>query len=292
MDKFIFKVATDRLYSPEGIWLLEEAMGGCESALTDYQQQLNGDMAFVHFKPRDDLAAGDEFAEMETIKATDSLRSPVAGESCEVNRALDLAPRDHQPRPLWQRLAGRDRTHGLARQTRRSCLDPKRIFAAMRHKPKRNWRGHEPNRNLSYDRSLERRALGPRRHGQRPGVRLLGPAGCPRSCGRLHARRCLCRRREHLRDDDVPLGRRAVQAEAALLRVPHRGHESCIELDRTEIFTRLDFKPKIRVAAGGEPPAVVEARVRRALQSAQKYSLVANSVKSEIVVDPEIVIEE
>jgi len=32
--------------------------------------------------------------------------------------------------------------------------------------------------------------------------------------------------------------------------------------------------------------------VRRALQSAQKYSLVANSVKSEIVIEPEIVIEE
>ena len=65
-----------------------------------------------------------------------------------------------------------------------------------------------------------------------------------------------------------------------------------IELDRTEIFTRLHFHPVIRVAAGGEPPAVVENRVRRALQSAQKYSLVANSVKSEIVVDPEIIVEE
>ena len=65
-----------------------------------------------------------------------------------------------------------------------------------------------------------------------------------------------------------------------------------VELDRTELFTRLHFRPKIRVAAGGEPADVVEARVRRALQSAQKYSLVANSVKSEIVVDPEIVVEE
>ncbi|MEN6493014.1 MAG: OsmC family protein [Thermoguttaceae bacterium] len=65
-----------------------------------------------------------------------------------------------------------------------------------------------------------------------------------------------------------------------------------IELDRTEIFTQLRFQPKIRVAAAGEAATVVEARVRRALQAAQKYSLVANSVKSEIVVDPEIVIEE
>ena len=64
-----------------------------------------------------------------------------------------------------------------------------------------------------------------------------------------------------------------------------------IEIDRTEIFTRLLFRPRIRVAAGSEPQNVVEARVRRALQAAQKYSLVANSVKSEVVIEPEIVIE-
>jgi organic hydroperoxide reductase OsmC/OhrA len=65
-----------------------------------------------------------------------------------------------------------------------------------------------------------------------------------------------------------------------------------VELDRTEIFTQLYFRPFIRVAAAGEERSVVEARVRRALQSAQKYSLVANSVKSEIVIEPEIVIQE
>jgi organic hydroperoxide reductase OsmC/OhrA len=64
-----------------------------------------------------------------------------------------------------------------------------------------------------------------------------------------------------------------------------------IELDRTELFTRLSFRPRICVAAGDEAPAVVEARTRKALGAAQKYSLVANSVKSEIVVEPEIVIE-
>jgi organic hydroperoxide reductase OsmC/OhrA len=65
-----------------------------------------------------------------------------------------------------------------------------------------------------------------------------------------------------------------------------------IELDRTEIFTRLHFRPVIRLAAAGEPRAAVEARTRRVLQAAQKYSLVANSVKSEIVVEPEIIIDE
>lgn len=64
-----------------------------------------------------------------------------------------------------------------------------------------------------------------------------------------------------------------------------------IELDRTETFTHLRFWPIIRIAAGDESRAVVESRTRRALQSAQKYSLVANSVKSEIIIEPKITIE-
>ncbi len=65
-----------------------------------------------------------------------------------------------------------------------------------------------------------------------------------------------------------------------------------IELDRTETFTRLWLRPVVCVATGGEPRAAVEARLNRALQAARKYSLIANSVKSEVVLEPEIVIEE
>ncbi len=65
-----------------------------------------------------------------------------------------------------------------------------------------------------------------------------------------------------------------------------------IELDRTEIFTHLRYWPKIVISAGGEARDVIEARTRRALQAAQKYSLVANSVKSEMVIEPELSIEE
>ena len=64
-----------------------------------------------------------------------------------------------------------------------------------------------------------------------------------------------------------------------------------IELDHTEIFTQLHFWPVIRIAAGDERPELVEARAQRALRSAQKYSLVANSVKSEIVIEPVITVE-
>ena len=61
-----------------------------------------------------------------------------------------------------------------------------------------------------------------------------------------------------------------------------------IELDRTEIFTHLRLWPQIKIAAGAEDRSVVEARTRRALQAAQKYSLVANSIKSQISIEPEI----
>lgn len=57
-----------------------------------------------------------------------------------------------------------------------------------------------------------------------------------------------------------------------------------IELDRTELFTHLRLFPQIVVRDADEK------RVRRALESAQKYSLVANSVKSEVIIEPAIVV--
>ena len=64
-----------------------------------------------------------------------------------------------------------------------------------------------------------------------------------------------------------------------------------IELDRTEIFTDLRLWPRIRVGANGEEIAKVESRIQRALRAARKYSLVANSVKSEVIIEPTIEIE-
>jgi len=60
--------------------------------------------------------------------------------------------------------------------------------------------------------------------------------------------------------------------------------EKKIELDRTEIFTRVTLWPKIKVRNADEK------RVRRALQSATKYSLVANSIKGEVILEPDITI--
>ena len=61
-----------------------------------------------------------------------------------------------------------------------------------------------------------------------------------------------------------------------------------IQLDRTELFTDVTLWPLIKVGANGHDSTVIEKRVRRALRSAEKYSLIANSVKSDILIEPVI----
>ena len=61
-----------------------------------------------------------------------------------------------------------------------------------------------------------------------------------------------------------------------------------IELDRTEIFTKILLRPSIAVRCEMSQKEITEKRVVRALETAQKYSLVANSVKSVVLVEPQI----
>ncbi len=58
-----------------------------------------------------------------------------------------------------------------------------------------------------------------------------------------------------------------------------------VELDRTELFTDIVLRPRICVQPCDEN------RIQRAVQAAQKYSLVANSVKSRVTIEPEIVMQ-
>jgi glycine cleavage system H protein len=93
-DKFTFRVATDRLYSPEGVWVLPQPDSPrVRVGLADYLQQHNGDVAFANVKPAGTkLALGGQFAEIETIKAMVDLHAPVGGTIVEVNAALNLGP--------------------------------------------------------------------------------------------------------------------------------------------------------------------------------------------------------
>jgi glycine cleavage system H protein len=100
-DKFTFRVATDRLYTKEGVWVLPEADGKrARVGLADYLQQHNGDVAFANVKAAGTrLAAGDQFAEIETIKAMVDLHAPVGGTIVEVNGGLNLSPENINQAP-------------------------------------------------------------------------------------------------------------------------------------------------------------------------------------------------
>ncbi len=93
-DKFRFRVATDRLYTAEGVWVLPEEDGKrVRLGLADYLQQHNGDVAFANVKEAGTaLKAGESFAEIETIKAMVELHAPVSGKLVEVNGALNASP--------------------------------------------------------------------------------------------------------------------------------------------------------------------------------------------------------
>jgi glycine cleavage system H protein len=92
VDKFTFKVATDRFYTREGVWALAES-NHVSIGLSDFLQQRSGDIAFAEIKPvGTTLAAGDEVASIETIKVNVALSSPVGGSVIEVNSEMDTAP--------------------------------------------------------------------------------------------------------------------------------------------------------------------------------------------------------
>jgi glycine cleavage system H protein len=92
VDKFTFKVATDRLYTEEGIWAKPEGKLA-RVGLSDFLQQRSGDVAFAEVKPAGAAVAfGDEVAVIETIKVNISLGSPVTGRMVEVNPNMATAP--------------------------------------------------------------------------------------------------------------------------------------------------------------------------------------------------------
>lgn len=92
IDKFTFKVATDRLYADSHLWVKWEE-GLVRVGLSDYLQQTSGDVAFA--EPRAEgtaLTPGDELASLETMKTNLSIPSPVSGLIKAVNPRLEAEP--------------------------------------------------------------------------------------------------------------------------------------------------------------------------------------------------------
>jgi glycine cleavage system H protein len=92
VDKFTFKVATDRFYSREGLWAKEQGEL-VRIGLSDFVQQRSGDVAFAEVKPVDaEIAFDEEVAVIETIKVDTSFGSPVRGRIVSVNPSMEDSP--------------------------------------------------------------------------------------------------------------------------------------------------------------------------------------------------------
>lgn len=91
-DKFIFKVKVGCLYTDDDYWV--DIQGTVATVgITDYLQKSNGDVAFVEpAATGKEVKKGDEMGEIETIKVTLNLISPVSGRLIEVNQQLEAHP--------------------------------------------------------------------------------------------------------------------------------------------------------------------------------------------------------
>jgi len=131
LDKFIFKVATDRYYSSEGLWALSDG-NRIRIGLSDFLQQRSGDVAFAEVKPIGTaLAVGDEVATIETIKVNVILSSPVNGKVVEMNQAMETAPEAINQDPYgegWLAVIEATDWEG----DRAALLDPQAYFTLMK----------------------------------------------------------------------------------------------------------------------------------------------------------------
>ena len=127
LDKFTFRVAVDRFYSPEGIWAKPEARG-VRIGLSDFLQQRSGDVAFAEVKPVGTaLNFGDEVAVIETIKVNISLAAPLSGKVVEVNPAMETAPEAINQDPYERWLVSSDRSDRLGKRLP-AAFEPPGLF--------------------------------------------------------------------------------------------------------------------------------------------------------------------
>jgi glycine cleavage system H protein len=131
VDKFIFKVATDRLYTPEGLWAKNEDLV-VRVGVTDFFQQRNGDIAFVNLQPVDTvLKRDDEVASVETIKVNLSLASPVTGKIISVNKNVEAKPEIINQDPYGEGYLCQLSADNWTEESKR-LLSPEHYFVVMK----------------------------------------------------------------------------------------------------------------------------------------------------------------
>lgn len=80
-------------YASTHEWVRNEGDGIFTVGITEHAQDLLGDMVFVELpEVGANVAAGDDVAVAESVKAASDIYAPIAGEIVEVNEDLEDAP--------------------------------------------------------------------------------------------------------------------------------------------------------------------------------------------------------
>ncbi|HHM06396.1 MAG TPA: glycine cleavage system protein GcvH [Gammaproteobacteria bacterium] len=87
------EIPADLHYSKSHEWLRQEEDGSYTVGVTDHAQDLLGDMVYVELpEVGRAVAAGEECAVVESVKAASDVYSPLAGKVVAVNEQLTDAP--------------------------------------------------------------------------------------------------------------------------------------------------------------------------------------------------------
>lgn len=85
-------IPNDRKYTREHDWVKIED-GVAILGITDHAQEALGDIVYVELPDVDsEIAIGESYTTVESVKAASPVYSPVAGKVIEVNEALDEQP--------------------------------------------------------------------------------------------------------------------------------------------------------------------------------------------------------
>lgn len=87
------KIPDDLKYTSSHEWVKTEGDGSVTVGISDHAQQALGDIVFVELpEPDSQVAARDEIAVVESVKAASDIYAPVSGQVVAINEKLVDAP--------------------------------------------------------------------------------------------------------------------------------------------------------------------------------------------------------
>ncbi|MGB0894667.1 MAG: glycine cleavage system protein GcvH [Parashewanella sp.] len=84
---------TELKYASSHEWVRKESDGSFTIGITEHAQELLGDMVFVELpEVGDTVAAGEDCAVAESVKAASDIYAPISGEVIAINEELEDSP--------------------------------------------------------------------------------------------------------------------------------------------------------------------------------------------------------